>query len=513
MNFPIKIKKIAEWEGCSLHWDEKTDLIKVALPGCEAFNTKCVATYAWPNGKRAIDIDFNYLGSFHEGIALVGVKKKGYGYIDKSMNFITPLKYYRAWEFKNGFGLASVWDQEHKKEVWLFVDKTGKETFFEKEYVDIEKNSEGVFRVSTFSLAENIEGWTTNKLAYHSDHRNNAGLWGYADIAGKEIIKPQYIFAYDFYENGLALVCKGKWEWTNEGGGTFLGKEKKGGYWSKEQLWGMIDKTGKEVVPCKFDEIEYFNYGDDVKTQKYLKAHYGGWKNGKWGIIDLNGNWVIEPIFEALGYKISQDDLFPFYIKDSLEDVPQGVYSIKEKRILLEPKYLDIDFEDDGNLEVEVYDEDLARNVTKIISRTGEPLFTSYYTFIYSRGEYYKTSIRLENGEHVEGLIDKRGNEILPCRYNGEILIEEEKIVFKKNEKYGLMTFDEKIILEPIYDNLWVRGNFTYAVLGKDNDRKLGLFATENGKTLFPTKYNNISVKYKTIIVTDDNSSTLYRIV
>jgi hypothetical protein len=54
MNSLIKIKKISEWKGCRLHWDEETVLIKVALPGCEAFNTKCIAAYALPNGKKAI---------------------------------------------------------------------------------------------------------------------------------------------------------------------------------------------------------------------------------------------------------------------------------------------------------------------------------------------------------------------------------------------------------------------------------------------------------------------------
>jgi hypothetical protein len=157
------------------------------------------------------------------------------------MNFITPLKYNCANKFHNGFSVVSIWDKENKKETWLFIDKNGKENRFEKEYAEVCNNSEDMFRVSTLKL----DDWS---LAYHSDYRFNASLWGYADINGK-IIKPQYIFAFDFDEKGLALVCKGEWEWTNEDGATIPGEKRNGGYWSDEQLWGMIDKTSKEVIP------------------------------------------------------------------------------------------------------------------------------------------------------------------------------------------------------------------------------------------------------------------------
>lgn len=507
----IRIIRQAQWDGCRLHKDEETGLIKVALPGCEAFNTKCIATYAFPDGQRAIDIEFNYLGSFHEGIAHVGIKNKGYGYIDKNMNFITPPKYNFAYPFHNGFAVASIWDEENKKSSWLFVDKGGKEHRFENEYLGICENSEGMFRVSNFTLGTEISSYTLMNLLHYSDHDVAAGCWGYADSNGKEIIKPQYIFAFDFQKNGLALVCKGKWEWTNEGEKTFLGEKTNGGYRSDEHLWGMIDKNGKEVIACKFDEIETLDYGEN---EKYLKAHYGGWREGKWGIIDFKGNWIVEPIFEALGYEVSQDDCIPFYAKENFYDAPQGLYSMKEQKIILEPKFLDIDFEDDGNLKVEIYDEKLRRNVEQIIDKTGKTLFKSRYTFLFPRKNYYETRIRNADGDLLHGLIDREGNEVLPCKYttaSDGILIDEQKIFFKEHGKCGMMDFNENIIIKPIYDDLLARGNFIYAILGEGNDKKYGLL-TKDGKIIFPVKYNSISVNEKTIITTDDKSASLYRI-
>ena len=46
----------------------------------------------------------------------------------------------------------------------------------------------------------------------------------------------------------------------------------------------IIDKTGKEVIPCVFDEIKEFGDTTDI-----FVVHSGGWKNGKWGIIDKDG--------------------------------------------------------------------------------------------------------------------------------------------------------------------------------------------------------------------------------
>ncbi|MCL1991554.1 MAG: WG repeat-containing protein, partial [Spirochaetes bacterium] len=65
----------------------------------------------------------------------------------------------------------------------------------------------------------------------------------------------------------------------------------------------MINKTGKEIIPCKFDEIKYFmNHGteeaessEEYGASSYLMAHFGGWQNGNWGVIDYSGNWVVPP--------------------------------------------------------------------------------------------------------------------------------------------------------------------------------------------------------------------------
>jgi hypothetical protein len=52
--------------------------------------------------------------------------------------------------------------------------------------------------------------------------------------------------------------------------------------------WGLIDKTGKEVIPCKYDYVgRVFSEG-----LAYVEL------NGKWGYINTTGNEVVPLIYD-----------------------------------------------------------------------------------------------------------------------------------------------------------------------------------------------------------------------
>ncbi|MDO5130027.1 MAG: WG repeat-containing protein, partial [Prevotellaceae bacterium] len=82
------------------------------------------------------------------------------------------------------------------------------------------------------------------------------GKWGYNDKTGREVIPCEYDNAEDFSE-GLAKV-------------------------QKSGKWGYIDKTGSEVIPCKYDGAANFREGLAVVE-----------KSDKWGYIDKTGREVI----------------------------------------------------------------------------------------------------------------------------------------------------------------------------------------------------------------------------
>ena len=79
--------------------------------------------------------------------------------------------------------------------------------------------------------------------------------FGFIDKTGKEVIPIKYDYAQDFSE-GLAKV-------------------------KLNNKWGFIDKTGKEVIPIKYDDAESFS-----------KSLAGVKLEGKWFYINPKGEYV-----------------------------------------------------------------------------------------------------------------------------------------------------------------------------------------------------------------------------
>ena len=113
-------------------------------------------------------------------------------------------------------------------------------------------------------------------LQYHHTFGDTAGIWGWINLDGNEVIPPQYVYAMSFFD-GRAIVCKGDWE-----------VDERERYWCNNEQWGIIDKTGKEIVPCIFDEIF-----DIDETNRYILCHIGGWESGHNCIFDIEAGVVL----------------------------------------------------------------------------------------------------------------------------------------------------------------------------------------------------------------------------
>lgn len=472
-----QVRKLWKWNANELYEDGNTGLLKVLISG-ESFNGYGKSVFASMDGRRLTSLTFDLVDDFKDELARVAIIGCGYGFVDRDMNFVVPMKYTEAQEFAGGRAKVRLGDK------WLFVDTAGKEIpvvsqALSAQYEDVGIYCEGMCRVSTLKLR-------ALDLAYHSDSAHIAGTWGFVDEAGKEVIAPQYIYANDF-ENGIAIVAKGKWtidpKWDN--------KYNQGRYWTEEELWGGIDKNGSEVIPCIFDEIKYFSDCSDI----YM-AHIGGWESGRWGVIDQAGGWLAEPVFADFGYDY-HDGLITFYAQnESLDpdDVPMGVYDLKQKKVLFEPQFLDVSFLEDGDLLVEIFDKALGRNIQKIIDRSGKERFKSVYSYIYTWKEPYEVVIHDGTGDRC-GLIDKDGKVILPCKYpaawNG-FLHERRCIIFEENGKQGVMDYDENVVIPAVYHEIHGgKDPFLTVRVGEKDSYKESLIAVD-GTEVIPPAYSRI---------------------
>ena len=126
--------------------------------------------------------------------------------------------------------------------------------------------------------------------------------WGYIDTTGQITVAPAYGFVKDF-TNDVGIV-------------------------ERSGLWGMVDRKGKELLPCHYDELGFLeNTGNKVlrifkKEEKYglidtlgrlaVSVQYddiGPFSDGRlavkskgmWGFVDRHGREVIPCRFDEVG--------------------------------------------------------------------------------------------------------------------------------------------------------------------------------------------------------------------
>lgn len=195
-----------------------------------------------------------------------------------------------------------------------YMDCTGR-VVIEAKYADAERFHEGLARVieknekgmSTCSFIDTngkrttAEGWLQatiykDGLATVQDAKG----WGIIDKTGSYVVPPNpEMQSVASFSEGLAAASKGgKIGFIDENGQWAIepiygaAQGFRGGISpvSLANRWGVIDKSGKLVVPLQFAYIQLFAEG-----------LAGATSDGKlWGFIDATGKWVIQPQYQGV---------------------------------------------------------------------------------------------------------------------------------------------------------------------------------------------------------------------
>ena len=189
---------------------------------------------------------------------------------------------------------------------------------------------------------------------YNTTKDGNSGLAALlgVDEAAEVVITPEFVEAvrqYDQLEpfsDGMAAV-------------------------GKNGKWGYINHKGEEVIPCQFDSEHEIMYAGIESEETYCVSHdfCDGVAvvrlNGKWGVIDKNGNGLIEDCHDGIIICVS----------DIMENAK-----------------------------------------CHFLNKKGEEIFTKAYsdmtTLKYSEGMIPVCN----NGKY--GYIDTKGNVVIPCQYS-----------------------------------------------------------------------------------------------
>ena len=202
---------------------------------------------------------------------------------------------------------------------------------------------------------------------------------------------------------------------------------------------------------------------DDSQENVTSIDYFAAYQNNKWGVIDSNGNVVIDPSYaEMIVVPNSKKDIFLCTFDVNYDD---GTYS------------------------------------TKALNSKNEEIFTNYEQVeaISSVDENEKLSydgsaIKVQNGGKY-GLINMEGTEILPCEYDEITALQgvENALLVSKDGNYGIVNDEGKTLLPTEYAEIQGLGDKTTdGFIVKNADGKYGVVDTSNGQVI-DTKYDGVS--------------------
>ena len=255
--------------------------------------------YIDTNGNVAIDFKFDYTRSFNGSSIAPARIGKQFGYIDKSGTFVIKPQFDVAFPIVNGMarGVDSMRTKSGRYEFTRYIVNEKTREVIEVDYDIVDDFGEnGLAPVCKFSK------------------------WGYINTKGEEVIKCQFREAGEF-TNGIApVIMRDKsCAYIDENGEivmqfenfTKLGSFHNGLAWfaDKNGKVGYINKKGEIVIEPQF-ELYANVIRQDIFKQESFYAGGNFYDDGyaivetsdhKQGVIDMNGNYVLEPIYDNIG--------------------------------------------------------------------------------------------------------------------------------------------------------------------------------------------------------------------
>ncbi len=258
-----------------------------------------------------------------------------------------------------------------------------------------------------------------------------------------------------------------------------------------------INKNNEEIF-TNYDKIEALENYDESENVWYEEDVLKVQKDGKWGLIDLNGKQIAETIYDNIetlkGFKKS-------IIVE--QDGQKGLINDKGVKIL-DTKYKDIlQYGEEYGKGYITVDQEGKYGIVNFLGNTVLENKYEKIENIYSEKYYVVT----QNGKQV--LIDEDENTLLDDDIGKITQIANSGVVFEKDNKFGLMGFDKTTLIEPTYDNL---KEINKDVFVATKDTLSGIIDKEQNEKL-TFSYKNIYYDKKAgIYIADDeqyNSSLL----
>lgn len=238
----------------------------------------------------------------------------------------------------------------------------------------------------------------------------------------------------------------------------------------KDGKYGLINLEGKELTKPIYEEIDTLQYKEGELVVK---------QEGKIGLININGATLIKNLYdkiEADGFYKEQEgySYSGYLVCHKTEDGYRYGYLNDEQKLILETEYNELKRVNEIENDKDIY------------------------------------LIGARNGKY--GVL-KNGQELIAHNYQSISYDKSNRIfVLEKNKKYGIVTVEGKSILPVEYDQIDMIGKYFYA---KDADNKVTVFDQEGKQAEIDGNVSYLPVaddKYQ-IKMSNVENKTLYAIV
>lgn len=250
--------------------------------------------------------------------------------------------------------------------------------------------------------------------------------------------------------------------------------------------WGIVDIDNKQILPCIYDRIRKIRITDWDNEFFYNNCYYRNnllmvRKNKKWGMINMKGDFITK----------LQYDNFDNSAWDQIKVSQNGKWGVIDTsgHSIIPCKYSEIEFwptlgiiKTQYNKKYGTCDTD-GKTIIPCLYDKMELLFAIPNTsHSYPPALHNKKNSKLKENSLIKiqlndkwGLIDLKGNQIIPCKFDDiEVLFEETKTEYHKerfdilfdeptdesrikvcyNNKWGVIDINGNIIVPCIYDKL-----------------------------------------------------------
>ena len=247
-------------------------------------------------------------------------------------------------------------------------------------------------------------------------------------------------------------------------------------------LYGYLNQKGVEISKPIFSKIDQLNYNSDISNIEIVRS------NNKFGIIDSNANFIIEPKFdkiEILNNSLSTKKVAKFYIKVK-KDSKVGYFN-EFGNILIEPKYDTILNFISGDFLNAFFES--AGKWGLLDKTTGAELSPAKYDEIIPmkfQKNFYKYRIKSKYG-----VLSKGGKEVTEVLYDSIVEESESNLRVKQNTRFGIIDYTGRIVIPIEFDKIEDFKNDYQKVSVK---QKFGLYS-KAGKNLISCQCDSIDLE------------------